>query len=135
MFQFMGRKKFNQLLTTLVIKRIAGWTNFFLYGTIYHGKSHILAALAVCLLRTKRHVVYLPECSIMLLDPVPYQRKALFLCSHDNSNAQKNITQFSGSEDLFAFRDESVGLIFLVDQFNRPGRCDRFGETGLSQAH
>eukprot|EP00736_Rhodelphis_marinus_P007247 Rmarinus@m.1840 len=117
-FQFMGRVRFSELLNTLHCFCEDGWQEFLLYGTMGYGKSHILAALAVYLLRSKKRVVYLPDCRFMLLDPVTYLRKALFLCFHDDPSAQEDLARCLTSDELVIFCASEKGLFFIVDQFN-----------------
>ncbi|POG78139.1 hypothetical protein GLOIN_2v692305 [Rhizophagus irregularis DAOM 181602=DAOM 197198] len=62
-FLYMGRKAFDKVLKTInELESGNGYMDFFIYGTMGYGKSYILATIVCFLLKTKRRVVYLPDC-------------------------------------------------------------------------
>ena len=67
LFQYMGRSKFNDLLEQVQGDNfIEGFESIYLYGSSGSGKSHLLAALVCHLIRLKKRVLYVPNCSELL---------------------------------------------------------------------
>jgi energy-coupling factor transporter ATP-binding protein EcfA2 len=118
-FQYMGREIFRELWKILFnFKKAPCATKLFFHGTSGYGKSHLLAALAVCLISYDERVVYLPDCRAMMTDFLKYFKTALCLAFADNADTQELIWGFHTEEDIANFL-ERVGrrkLYFIVDQ-------------------
>jgi hypothetical protein len=130
-FNFMGRKEFKNVLTTInEFRRGTGYMKLFVYGTVGYGKSHILSAIACFLFRTGRRVVYIPDCRQLAVDPTKYVKYALFLTYNDDDT---KIREINACEDFCQIIDfcESLDetLYFIVDQMNA---LDEEDKTGVS---
>jgi hypothetical protein len=130
-FNFMGRKEFKNVLTTInKFRSGTGYMKLFVYGTVGYGKSHILSAIACFLFRTGRRVVFLPDCRQLAVDPVKYVKYALFLTYSDD---ETKINEINGYKDFCQIIDfcESLDekLYFIVDQINA---LDEKDDTGVS---
>lgn len=90
----------------------------FMYGTIGWGKSHLLAAMVCLLLRKGRKIVYLPDCKVMLSDPVKYVRSALLLTFASEPEIQRQAAELQTAEQIVAFCDRFPHLTYVIDQFN-----------------
>ncbi|MDO9334039.1 MAG: hypothetical protein Q7T57_05905 [Dehalococcoidales bacterium] len=90
----------------------------FLYGTIGWGKSHLLAAMVCLLMRKGRKVVYLPDCKVMLDDPIKYFRSALLLTFASEPDIQQQAARLDSAEHIIRFCDQFPDLTYVIDQFN-----------------
>jgi len=109
-FSYIGREKFALVWDAwLKIKAdVRHRQAIYIYGTRGYGKSHILAALACLLVRTKERVVYLPDCRAMLQEPLGYLRKALLFAFADSSSSdyREHIYECEDIEALADFLHE-----------------------------
>jgi len=90
----------------------------FIYGTIGWGKSHLLAAMACLLLRKGRKIVFLPDCKMMLHDPVDYFRSALLLTYAAEPAVQAQVACLGTVEGVISFCKRHHDLTYIIDQFN-----------------
>ncbi|GBC36095.1 hypothetical protein GLOIN_2v1736613 [Rhizophagus irregularis DAOM 181602=DAOM 197198] len=129
-FIFMGRTKFEQVLEDINKLRPRSYMKLFIYGTVGYGKSYILTAIACFLFRTRRRVVFLPDCRQLAVDPVEYIKLALFL-TYENDDVK--ISEINACEDfchIIKFcKSLEEKLYFIVDQMNA---LDEGDNTGIS---
>ncbi|UZO21852.1 uncharacterized protein OCT59_014236 [Rhizophagus irregularis] len=129
-FIFMGRTKFEQVLEDINKLRPRSYMKLFIYGTVGYGKSHILTAIACFLFRTRRRVVFLPDCRQLAVDPVEYIKLALFL-TYENDDVK--ISEINACEDFCQIikfcKSLEEKLYFIVDQMNA---LDEGDNTGIS---
>ncbi|KAA8895767.1 hypothetical protein FN846DRAFT_922079 [Sphaerosporella brunnea] len=122
-FDYMGRRKFLEIYEE-VVSMETPYRNkeFSLQGIVGYGKSHIMAALAILLMRRGKRVIYIPHCGIMATDLLENAISAFLLSYADDPHAQQRIAMFSSVEDVHNFcREEAdVGnqLYILADQLN-----------------
>ncbi|PKK57888.1 hypothetical protein RhiirC2_763739, partial [Rhizophagus irregularis] len=126
----MGRTKFEQVLEDINKLRPRSYMKLFIYGTVGYGKSHILTAIACFLFRTRRRVVFLPDCRQLAVDPVEYIKLALFL-TYENDDVK--ISEINACEDFCQIikfcKSLEEKLYFIVDQMNA---LDEGDNTGIS---
>lgn len=140
-FEFMGRSKMTELLSTIrglrtALPQYASTTHpeahfmkLLIYGTPGWGKSYMMAAAAVILRRdffdqqTPLRVVYLPDCGQLREDPINYMKTALLLAFAENLSFMKQIHLCSTVEQLITFCQTipktNSYLLFLADQTNK----------------
>ncbi|CAB5310535.1 unnamed protein product [Rhizophagus irregularis] len=130
-FNFMGRKEFKNVLTTInKFRSGTGYMKLFVYGTVGYGKSHILSAIACFLFRTGRRVVYIPDCRQLSVDPIDYVKSALFLAYHDDDAKINEINSCENFEDITNFCKKlqfKEQLYFIIDQMNALDENDNTG--------
>jgi len=95
----------------------------YVYGSSGYGKSHILVALACLLVCGGERVVYIPDCRLMLQQPLAYLQAAfLFAFADPESSAQPEVVlRCETVEDLVTFSrqyKETGRLCFVIDQLN-----------------
>lgn len=131
LFTFIGRRKFKNVLDIInKLRNNYGFMQMFIYGTMGYGKSHILSAIACYLIRIKKHVVFLPDCRALSLEPVNYIKSALFLTYVDNLKEINRISScktLNDIEDFFSSVKET--LYIIIDQLNALDGSD----TGVNQ--
>jgi hypothetical protein len=131
LFTFIGRRKFKNVLDLINnLRKNYGFTQIFIYGTMGYGKSYILSAIACYLIRIKKHVVFLPDCRALALEPVDYIKSALFLTYVDNLEEINRINScktLENIEDFFSSVNEK--LYIIIDQLNALDGND----TGVNQ--
>lgn len=85
-FEYMGRHPFDELHKRIQDENfLIGTESLYLYGTSGSGKSHLLAALVYSLVRERRRVFYIPNCSTLLLSPEETMWTALNFAFHDSN--------------------------------------------------
>ena len=72
---YVGREMFVEELKEVRDSNI--YTSVWLYGTQGYGKSHLLVALVCYLAAQDERVIYIPDCRVLLQDPVEYIRAAM----------------------------------------------------------
>ena len=120
-FGYMGREEFARILSEIeTLNYERGFSLMYIYGTIGYGKSHILAAMACYLLQKGFRVVYLPDCRILIADPLTYIKSALLLTFGDCPTIQEEIIRCSSVQDIKSFcKKVTEGLLyFIIDQIN-----------------
>lgn len=121
-FQYMGRSIFQQILLAVQEPgfRDAGWYELYLYGPSGTGKSHILAALVVYLIKSGQRVVYFPDCRDILKDRVTSIRLALLFAFHDNKDSCEEIIRATDTNALLDFvrNQKRYSFYVIVDQYN-----------------
>ena len=70
------------------------------------------------LIRKGRKVVYLPDCKMMLHDPVDYVRSALLLTYAKQPVVQAEVSRLTTVEEVISFCKERRDLTYIIDQFN-----------------
>lgn len=115
----MGREKFADLWEKVEELKSSLYTKLCLYGTSGYGKPHILAALACLLTRSGDRVLYLPDCRIMLDDPVEYVMTAM-LTFADDIKIQREIKMLKAEASIKSFFNKyrHPMIFFLADQIN-----------------
>ena len=84
-FEYMGRSKFRELQKHVENEDfLDAYESLYLYGTSGSGKSHLLAALVYRLVREGKRVFYIPDCSILLLEPAQTIWAALTFAFYDS---------------------------------------------------
>ncbi|RHZ84084.1 hypothetical protein Glove_85g77 [Diversispora epigaea] len=128
-FTFMGRTEFNNVLSEIMTFRLGtGYREMFIYGTVGYGKSHILTAIACFLLRSRRRVVYLPDCRKLIVGGMDYIKSALFLTYVDDDTKTAQIDACESFDQIIKFCEElGETLYFIVDQMNA---LDYYDGTG-----
>ncbi|KAJ7302372.1 hypothetical protein DFH08DRAFT_989479 [Mycena albidolilacea] len=87
-FTWMGRAAFPLLVDAVTRLRPNGaYHAAFLRGLSGVGKSHLLAALVLCLRHQGKTVVYIPDCGNLIMCPVSYLASAL-LCAFPGENPE-----------------------------------------------
>jgi hypothetical protein len=85
-FEYMGRSKFHELQKRVENEDfLDGDESLYLYGTSGTGKSHLLAALVYHLIRERKHVFYIPDCTSLLLEPAQTIWAALNFAFYDSA--------------------------------------------------
>ena len=118
-FQYMGRSKFTDLYALTQGPNFRkGFEKIYLYGSSGSGKSHILAALACCLIWEGKRVVYVPDCSLLLADFAQTIRIALSCAFYDSQKHLKTIESARNVDALIDFCHKQTDIHFIVDQLN-----------------
>ena len=121
-FKFLGREKFKdiaQLIESSIVNMNAA-NNFYIYGTIGYGKSHILAAL-VCHLCIKNYrVVYIPDCGAFKSDMLSYIKYSLLWTYADKDKKISEILKLNSIDEVTKFfkNETRQKICFIVDQYN-----------------
>ena len=135
-FSFYGRKIFRNVYEHVMAMDFRGNRLYHIHGTLGVGKSFLLAALACCLTRNGKAVLFLPDCRSMLRNPFRYIQKALCL-TFVKSPGQLNLLQNCKSvDDLIEFClpiTDRERLYVIIDQLNaldpQEPHCDRNDDT------
>ena len=124
----MGRGKFKEVFDTVVkmAKRRTWFRALMVYGTIGYGKSHIVAALALALMKKKKRIIYLPDCEELKVAFLKYLKFALSLTFADNEDILRVILNYKYFDEIWdCLRIESSTqgeeIYALVDQWNAIG--------------
>lgn len=121
-FLYYGRTAFREVHT--VVKKLHTGVlgrRYNIHGTHGWGKSHLLAALAVCLIQEKLLVVFLPDCRRLLRSFLTYLQESLFLTYPDDADAQRGFMARKAEQGIVDWlclrtmqkRDK---LIIIIDQ-------------------
>ena len=86
-----------------------------LYGTRGYGKSHLLAALVCYLAARDERVIYIPDCRMLLMNPVKYVRAAMLFAWADDITTQKETMTLNTKSEIEKFFDPFRRAIFVVD--------------------
>jgi hypothetical protein len=128
-FAYMGRSKFGELQKLVKNENFLDANgSIYLYGTSGSGKSHILAALVIHLVRKGKHVFYIPDCSSLLLEPAQTICAALTFAFHDSA-VLKTIgdPRNLNVDSLVRFMSRHRDLYIIVDQVNALKTADSTG--------
>jgi len=128
-FEFYGRSKFRELYEAAHSMNCDQNPRYFFHGTLGAGKSHLLAALACLLMREGKIVVYVPDCSELLGNPLEYFRTALEFAYDSRERVriilkalrQEVVEEHIALERLSDFCNQRLKLdtaFFIVDQAN-----------------
>jgi hypothetical protein len=120
-FQYMGRSAFHTILNEAAdLHSLNGSQTLYLYGTSGTGKSHLLAALVCYLVLGRNRVIYIPDCSQLLDNPLETLRAALLFAFHDDSGLCKAIESANDVDGLIRSvkRPRHEPLYLIVDQRN-----------------
>lgn len=122
-FEYMGRSMFKE-----VLKEVTGswvtkpYNKLYLYGPSGVGKSHLLAAIVLCLTRQGKRVVYIPDCRALLAeeDLILYIKAALLFAFHNDKDSCDAIAAAVQVDGLIDFiQDQPMeGHYVIVDQMN-----------------
>ena len=125
-FTYIGRECFSQVYEAVkAFNYTAGIRHIYLKGTMGFGKSHVLAAIAVKLLKEDKRVVYIPDCALLISKPVRVLSSALYLAIRDNEEMMRGISKASSVNELtiIARRFPQGQLYFIIDQMNAFRSC------------
>jgi len=119
----MGRRKFLDIYQAVVSMELYKKNRTYsLQGILGYGKSFMMAALTILLMRMGKLVVYIPHCRIMAKDLQGYIRSAFLLTYADKYDIQQRIASHLSLNDIYELcndiRGEGEVLYFLVDQLN-----------------
>jgi hypothetical protein len=122
-FDYMGRAKFSEIYEEVASMETQHRnTEFSLQGIVGYGKSYIMAALAILLMRLGKRVIYIPHCGIMATDLLKNAKSTLLLAYADDPKTQQRIATFSSVEDVheFCYAEAEEGNRFYIfaDQLN-----------------
>ncbi|KAF8538638.1 hypothetical protein BDD12DRAFT_841601 [Trichophaea hybrida] len=122
-FDYMGRSKFLDIYQAVVsMEENKKNRTYSLQGILGYGKSFMMAALTILLMRLGKRVVYFPHCRTMAKDLRGYVQSAFLLAYADKYDTQQRIASFGSLNDVYEFcndvRGEGEVLYFLVDQLN-----------------
>ena len=102
------------------------------YGTIGYGKSHIVAALALALMKERKRVIYLPDCAALKGRFLNYLKQALSLTFVDNEDLLQEIFNYKDFDEILERLEKFKGstreeFYLLVDQWNaiEPDKDDK----------
>jgi len=117
-FEYMGRDLFCELQNRIQdVSFLEEFESLYLYGTAGTGKSHLLAALAYNLVREGNRVVYIPDCSTLLLAPAETMWMALNFAFYDSA-VLGTIENRYDVDALIRFMSKYQDLYIIVDQVN-----------------
>ena len=119
-FEYYGREAFREIYDDVrALDCRGGYSVYCLRGTHGYGKSYILAALVVFLIRQGYKVVYLPDCRKLVRGFCWYLKKALVLTYTGKRTEQAEILACPDDESLLAWCNEVEDpLYFVIDQMN-----------------
>lgn len=69
-------------------------------------------------MRKGRKVVYLPDCKVLVRDPVGYIRSALLLTYAAEPMLQQNVLRLTSIEEIISFCKNHPDLTYIIDQYN-----------------
>ena len=117
-FEYMGRSKFRELQKRVENENfLDALESLYLYGTSGSGKSHLLAALVYRLVREGKRVFYIPDCSILLLEPAHTIWAALTFAFYD-SPVLETIGDPHDVDALIRWVANDRDIYIIVDQVN-----------------
>ena len=120
-FRFIGRSAFARLLEEVQNPNfLRNRYDLYLYGPSGTGKSHLLGALVLHLVKDKNRVIYIPDCWRLVLNARGCLRSALLFAFHDNRNSYETIEKAKSADDLVRFVLElpKRSFYFVMDQRN-----------------
>ncbi|KAM6502225.1 hypothetical protein JOM56_002202 [Amanita muscaria] len=116
-FEYMGRSHFHELQERVKNRNfLRGSESLYLYGTSGSGKSHLLAALVYHLVRKGERVIYIPDCSVLYLDPAQVIWTALNFAFYDS--AVLGTIDRHSVDAMIHFMSKHQDLYVIVDQVN-----------------
>jgi hypothetical protein len=119
-WNFMGREKFTELLD-MVTDENTHIREFWFYGTMGYGKSHLLAALVCYLTIAGKRVLYIPDCRQGAQDPVEYFRAAMLFAWANDPKMQRKIMKMRSAKKIIKFlkiNQSTSKILFVIDQMN-----------------
>ncbi|KAH9953864.1 hypothetical protein BGW80DRAFT_1451367 [Lactifluus volemus] len=115
-FEYMGRSQFHQLQKRLESETFLERSeSLYLYGTSGSGKSHLLAALVFQLVRARKRVFYIPDCSRLLQDPTSTMWAAYHFAFYESPALGTIIDPHNVDAWI---RSMGTNLYVIVDQVN-----------------
>ncbi|PVF91149.1 hypothetical protein CPB86DRAFT_878666 [Serendipita vermifera] len=103
--------------------------NVYLDGSTGTGKSHLLAALAVRLIKEGNAVIYIPDCGDLVHCFEERLRATLCFAFYNNPVAYKAVESASGIEELLKLSKRIKNKYIIIDHFNslvtKSGDSDR----------
>jgi hypothetical protein len=128
-FEYMGRSRFLELQKRVENEDfLDADESLYLYGTSGSGKSHLLAALVYHLIREGKRVIYLPDCSTLLLEPAQTIWAALTFAFYDSA-VLGTIGDPHNIDTLIRFMSKHRDLYIIVDQVNALETVDNTGHN------
>ena len=93
-FRYFGREAFKVIYDEAMSLRIhRGPSVYYIHGTLGFGETHVLAALAISLLRGGKKAVFLPDSRQFARYPLGYLKHALVLTYAGDLEAQSESLQ------------------------------------------
>ena len=118
----MGREKFDDIWAAWCrIKEVDYCCReIYVYRSVGYDKSHILAVLVCLLIRSGEHIVYLPDCHVMLAAPLYYVKRAFRLSFRAPSYScnLERVLACKSFNDLIRISESFNNLCFIIDQAN-----------------
>ncbi|KAF8537953.1 hypothetical protein BDD12DRAFT_844754 [Trichophaea hybrida] len=109
-FGYMGRSKLLDIYQAVVsMEENKKNRTYSLQGILGYGKSFIMAALTILLMRLGKRVVYFSHCRIMAKDLQGYVQSAFLLAYADKYNTQQRIASFGSLNDVYKFCNDVRG--------------------------
>ena len=90
-------------------------SRIYVYGSMGYGKSHILAAFACLLMKKNERVLYLPNCSDMVAQPLSYLKKAFLFAFPEDAAFIAGCNDYN---KLLTILGQKEGICVIVDQLN-----------------
>ena len=117
-FLYMGRSQFKKLYREVTNPSSDAMPRMNVYGGKGLGKSHLLAASVVLLIKQGKRVMFLPQARDWAQqDPEDYLRTALYLGFADVPELLEEMEQIQGAEKLAAWASLQ-DFMLIVDQVN-----------------
>ena len=120
-FTYIGRECFSQVYEAVkAFNYTADIKQIYLKGIMGSGKSHVLAAIVVKLLKDDKRVVYIPDCALLVSEPVRVLSSALYLAFRDDKEMIRNIAKTSSATELIRITCHFPRgqIYFIIDQTN-----------------
>jgi len=115
----MGRTVFEDLCDKVEnMRRKRTNIKLMVYGTIGFGKSHLLAVLALYLIRKGKKTVYLPDCRELCNNALKYLKSSLFLTFANNVDLLKELWFAETCEKLCDVIQGEEDIYIIADQYN-----------------
>lgn len=126
-FHYYGRETLRVIYDEVIALDLrAGYSIYYLHGSLGFGKSHMLAALVLALFKEKRKVVFLPDCRALARSFLATLKDGLALTYAylDDKEALRDCLRCSTATELVEWcvkrstSKKRERLFFVVDQIN-----------------
>lgn len=126
-FRYMGREKYTEVIREMCLQRdeisIRGHPEtrhtINIFGTSGYGKSHIITACVVSMLKAVIPVVFIGHTRDLGAHPLRYLKAALAVAFGRDETMLRDILQRDSVDDLLAYvKDAQVQFALVIDQAN-----------------
>lgn len=139
-FDFFGREQFIRLYEA--VSRLKKGGSVFFKGPLGTGKSHLVAALVLCLLKEGKKVVYVPDCRQLLFDYTNTLINAFLPILYDDEQCGNDMWEAALAEDPHDLNillkrvcnKAAFGSNFLIFIFDQTNTLDH-DETSHADRH